>query len=253
LTGEDWSTRVANSVVLDESGGETRIEYMRVEVQMQASSNSEIKEAVDGMLEVVEQSSGRYGMDARMYVTGDLVALTTVMQGLTTSQLESTGISLAVSFIVLLAITRRIGPAVMVITPVAVAAVWVVGGMALLNLNWNVLTVMVTALTIGLGIDYSIHVWQRFEVACSEGMDPWSALRETHATTGVALLLSAGTTICGFLVLRLSPMPVVQDFGIVTAMTVFFSLLLALGLLPILLVMDSKFENGWNGDSQDGS
>ena len=48
-------------------------------------------------------------------------------------------------------------------------------------------------------------------------------------------------------------MPVVQDFGIVTAMTVFFSLLLALGLLPILLVMDSRFENGWNGDSQDGS
>ena len=253
LTGEDWSTRVANSVVLGESGGEARIEYMRVEVQMQASSNSEIKEAVDGMLEVVEQSSGRYGMDARMYVTGDLVALTTVMQGLTTSQLESTGISLAVSFIVLLAITRRIGPAVMVITPVAVAAVWVVGGMALLNLNWNVLTVMVTALTIGLGIDYSIHVWQRFEVACSEGMDPWSALRETHATTGVALLLSAGTTICGFLVLRLSPMPVVQDFGIVTAMTVFFSLLLALGLLPILLVMDSTFERVLNGDSHDDS
>ncbi len=253
LTGDDWSTRVANSVVLDESGGQARILFMRVEVQVQASSNSEIKESVDGMLEVVEQSSGRYGMDARMYVTGDLVALTLVMQGLTTSQLESTGISLVVSFIVLLAITRRIGPAVMVITPVAVAAVWVVGGMALLNLNWNVLTVMVTALTIGLGIDYSIHVWRRFEVACNEGKDPWSALRETHATTGVALLLSAGTTICGFLVLCLSPMPVVQDFGIVTAMTVFFSLLLALGLLPILLVMDSTFEGGWNGDSQDDS
>ena len=253
LTGDDWSARVAKSVVLDDSEGEPRIVFMRVEVQMQASSNSEIKEAVDGMLEVVEQSSGRYGMDARMYVTGDLVALTNVMQGLTTSQLESTGISLAVSFIVLLALTRRIGPAVMVITPVAVAAVWVVGGMAMLNLNWNVLTVMVTALTIGLGIDYSIHVWRRFEVASSNGMDPWSALRETHSTTGVALVLSAGTTISGFLVLRISPMPVVQDFGIVTAMTVFFSLLLALGLLPILLAMDSAFEGGLNGDSQDDS
>ena len=57
----------------------------------------------------------------------------------------------------------------------------------------------------------------------------------------------------GFLVLRLSPMPVVQDFGIVTAMTVFFSLLLALGLLPILLVMDSTFERVLNGDSHDDS
>jgi predicted RND superfamily exporter protein len=45
----------------------------------------------------------------------------------------------------------------------------------------------------------------------------------------------------------------VQDFGIVTAMTVFFSLLLALGLLPILLVMDSTFERVLNGDSHDDS
>ena len=65
-----------------------------------------------------------------------------------------------------------------------------------------------------------------------------------HATTGVALLLSAGTSICGFLVLGLSPMPVVQDFGVVTALTVFFSLVLALGLTPLLLTADSLRENG---------
>ncbi|HIC75556.1 MAG TPA: hypothetical protein EYO98_02945, partial [Candidatus Poseidoniales archaeon] len=63
-----------------------------------------------------------------------------------------------------------------------------------------------------------------------------------HTTTGVALVLSALTTICGFLVLRLSPMPVIQDFGIVTALTVFFSLILALGLMPILLAADTAME-----------
>ena len=36
--------------------------------------------------------------------------------------------------------------------------------MALISLKWNVLTVMVTALTLGIGIDYSIHMWRRFEV-----------------------------------------------------------------------------------------
>lgn len=106
------------------------------------------------------------------------------------------------------------------------------------------MTVMVTALTIGLGIDYSIHVWRRFEAMKVKEGDVWSGMREMYASTGVALLLSAGTTICGFTVLLLSQMPVVQDFGIVTAITVFFSLVLALILLPVFLVLDSQTKNG---------
>jgi predicted RND superfamily exporter protein len=242
LTGATWADRVAKVVAFDQQNS---IKYLRIEVMVQASSNSESITAVEGIQSVVAHSTGPYGVAASMFVTGDSVKVNTVLQGLTTSQLESTAISLVVSVLVLLALTRRIGPAVIVVTPVAVAAVWVVGAMALLNLNWNVLTVMVTALTIGLGIDYSIHVWQRFE-SMKNGKDAWESIKEMHTTTGVALVLSALTTICGFLVLRLSPMPVIQDFGIVTALTVFFSLILALGLMPILLAADTAMEA--NGD-----
>ncbi|MDG1525561.1 MAG: MMPL family transporter, partial [Candidatus Thalassarchaeaceae archaeon] len=147
-------------------------------------------------------------------------------------------------FTVLLALTRRIGPALIIVLPVGIAATWVVGAMAVLNLNWNVMTVMVTALTIGLGIDYSIHVWRRFEAMKIEKGNVWDGMREMYASTGVALVLSAGTTICGFTVLLFSQMPVVQDFGIVTAITVFFSLLLALILLPVFLILDSQSKNG---------
>lgn len=238
LTGATWADRVAGVVAFDQQNS---IMYLRIEVMVQASSNSESIAAVEGIESVVTHSSGPYGVAASMFVTGDSVKVNKVLQGLTTSQLESTVISLVVSTLVLLVLTRRIGPAIIVVTPVAVAAVWVVGAMALLNLNWNVLTVMVTALTIGLGIDYSIHVWQRFE-STKNGSDSWESIKEMHTTTGVALVLSALTTICGFLVLRLSPMPVIQDFGIVTALTVFFSLILALGLMPILLAADTAME-----------
>ena len=238
LTGASWADRVAGVVAFDQQNS---INYLRIEVMVQASSNSESIVAAEGIESVVTHSSGPYGVAASMFVTGDSVKVNKVLQGLTTSQLESTVISLVVSTLVLLALTRRIGPAIIVVTPVAVAAVWVVGAMALLNLNWNVLTVMVTALTIGLGIDYSIHVWQRFE-SSKNGLDSWESIKEMHSTTGVALVLSALTTICGFLVLRLSPMPVIQDFGIVTSLTVFFSLILALGLMPILLAADTAME-----------
>jgi predicted RND superfamily exporter protein len=44
----------------------------------------------------------------------------------------------------------------------------------------------------------------------------------------------------GFAVLLLSPMPVIQDFGLVTAVTVLFSLLLSLFLLPVLAELTAR-------------
>ncbi len=250
LTGESWSERVAK-VVAFTSGPEPEILYVRMEVKVEVETSRDSERVLISMTETVDKFSDWPGVNADIHISGDIVALQAVLDGLTESQLESTLISLAVSFTVLVALTRRIGPAVVIIMPVALAATWVVGAMALLNLNWNVLTVMVTALTIGLGIDYSIHVWKRFEAMREKEGDIWSGLKETYASTGVALVLSAGTTICGFAVLLISDMPVVRDFGVVTAITVFFSLTLALILLPTFLLLESDFNNG-KESTQDG-
>ena len=55
------------------------------------------------------------------------------------------------------------------------------------------------------------------------------------STTGVALIMSGLTTSLGFMVLIFSPMPVIQDFGVITAVTVAFALLLTLFVLPVLV------------------
>ncbi|MGY8691536.1 MAG: MMPL family transporter, partial [Candidatus Poseidoniales archaeon] len=183
-------------------------------------------------------------IEGRAYVDGDLIVLSNVLSSLISSIVSSTGISLAVSLAVLVILTRRLGQSLVVILPVGLAGSWVIGAMAILGINWNVLTVMITALTIGLGIDYSIHVWRRFEENRRDGMDVWSAMRDMYATTGASLLMSAGTTICGFLVLLLSPIPVIQDFGIVSSISVAFSLILALLVLPGLLASEVRSNNG---------
>ena len=185
---------------------------------------------------------------ATLHVTGDLVMLETVLKGLTTTQIESTAISLIVSFLVLFVLTRRIMPAIIVLFPVGIASLWVVGSMALIGLKWNVLTVMVTALTLGIGIDYSIHMWRRFEVELQKRGDHWGALKEALDTTGVALMLSATTTMAGFAVLLFSPMPIIQDFGLITAITVLFSLVLALMVLPVLVELAARGQESVSED-----
>ena len=91
-------------------------------------------------------------------------------------------------------------------------------------------------------------MWRRIEWELQRQEDHWTALKTSLETTGVALMLSAATTAAGFLVLMLSPMPVIQDFGLITAVTVFFSLVLALVLLPVLLELAARAQEvGENG------
>jgi len=240
LRGMTWSERTGQHVLLNEDGGAIR--YLRIRVDVQAETSSmveEISNELDAEVTIISADTG-----GRAYAVGDLVVLSNVLTGLISSIVSSTALSLAVSMVVLASLTRRFGQSMLVILPVGLAGSWVVGAMAVLGINWNVLTIMITALTIGLGIDYSIHVWRRFESNRNSGMAIWPAMRDMYANTGSALLMSAGTTICGFMVLMLSPVPVIRDFGIVSSISVAFSLVLALLVLPGLLAAEVRTGEG---------
>ncbi|HJL55070.1 MAG: MMPL family transporter [Candidatus Thalassarchaeaceae archaeon] len=241
LRGLTWAERTDQHVALTEDGGSIR--YLKIRVDVEAETSAMVYEIVtelDAEAMIISMDTG-----GRAYVVGDLVVLSNVLSGLISSIISSTAISLAVSMLVLTLLTRRFGQSLLVVLPVGLAGSWVVGTMALLDINWNVLTIMITALTIGLGIDYSIHVWRRFEANRAAGMAIWPAMRDMYVNTGAALLMSAGTSICGFMVLMLSPVPVIRDFGMVSSISVAFSLVLALLVLPGLLAAEVR--TGSNG------
>jgi len=244
----DWDDRVQKAVKFNPSGG---ISSVRLELILSTSDSTEDAEAVSGLNKLVEETKQVLGNDATVTPLGEIVEQTEILDRITASQLVSTLISLGVALLVLLLLTRRLWPAIMVVIPVGVCALWVAGSMALLGLDWNVLTVMVTALSIGLGIDYSIHIWRRFETVYRNMKDPKEAIIKTIETTGAALGLSAATTVAGFAVLLLSPMPLVGDFGMITGIAAVWAFVLAMTLLPILLVEDAaRSSNGLGNQSK---
>ena len=243
LRGGSWSQRVSMHVAMSEDG--SSIKYLRIRVDVLVSNSEEAQEVSDVFSKQAQLLEGDGLVGGQVHVTGDVIILNNVLSGLVLSQVESTIISLFVSMLVLVLLTRRLGQSLVVILPVGIAGAWVVGAMAMLGINWNVLTIMITALTIGLGIDYSIHVWRRIEANRNSGMRTWEAMRDMYSTTGTALLLSASTTICGFMVLLLSPIPVIQDFGVVSSISVLFSLVMALLVLPGLLAAEFRSGNGY--------
>lgn len=168
-------------------------------------------------------------------VTGETILVITTIDSFQRSQLVSTAFSVILSALVLMVVYRNFLLGLIAVVPVAISVIWILGTMYLLGISINVFTVMVTALTIGLGIDYSIHIIERFREERKK-LNAKKSMQITIERTGSAIFISALTTICGFAVLLLSPMPLTQHFGIITAATIIYSFGLAVFVLPILLV-----------------
>ncbi|ELZ09919.1 hypothetical protein C479_10110 [Halovivax asiaticus JCM 14624] len=194
--------------------------------------------AVQDQLDSITADADRDGVDA--IATGDGVVNRLTADQLAETALTSLFVALA-SVLVVLAVAYRVteGSAslgVVTIAPVAATLTWVLGTMALLDIPFNIVTGMITGLTIGLGVDYSLHVTERFVQELASADATALALRETVTGTGGALLSSAATTASGFAVLLVAILPFLQSFGLITALTIGYAFLASVFVLPSLLV-----------------
>ena len=121
--------------------------------------------------------------------------------------------------------------------PIVLVLICVLGTMALLEIPYTIVTSIITALSIGIGVDYTIHVIHRYREEFARLRNPERAAIRTLATTGSALLGSALTTAFGFGVLIASPLLASQQFGITATITIVYSLIVSiLVVLPAMVV-----------------
>ena len=95
--------------------------------------------------------------------------------------------------------------AVIAVLPILLVLLWVLGTMTLLGIPYNVITALITALSIGIGVDYTIHIIHRFTEEIDHGRSLLDATKTTLATTGSALTGSALTTALAFAVPAVQP------------------------------------------------
>ncbi|GAB7093317.1 hypothetical protein JCM30237_04690 [Halolamina litorea] len=127
-----------------------------------------------------------------------------------------------------------------VLFPVVLAQAWLFGTMYLAGIAFTTETAIIAAIGIGIGVDYAIHIGERFVEERDGGRDPIAALQRTVRGTGGALLASAATTAAGFGVLMLALVPSLQRFGFITAIAITYAFLASVLVLPSLLVLWSR-------------
>jgi hypothetical protein len=170
------------------------------------------------------------------FIISDLIVTT-----LRDSQLSSLVLTLTAALLLLVINfwfeSRRPMLGVITTVPVAMVVIWVFGFMAIVGIAFGPVTSMVSAVGIGIGIPYMIHVTHRYLEERVTQDNENDAIEETLIHTGGALGGSALTTMAGFGILMLSTTIPFRQFGFVLAYTIFLALMAAIALLPSMLVL----------------
>ena len=146
-------------------------------------------------------------------------------------------IAAAAAFVLLLLTMRSLRYAAVTIIPIGLVVAWLYALMYLIGFSLNFVTATIGAISIGVGIDYSIHMTERFREELRKAETKMQALRQAANGTGVALMASAVSSIVGFAILGFAPMPMFSSFGFLTAIMIFLALVASLVVLPSLLLM----------------
>ncbi len=187
-----------------------------------------------------------FGDDA-ITVTSESVTSVTLTEEMTSSQTQAivtaVAAALAILFVFYWITLRQPVLAFIAIGPIVLVLFWIIGTMALLGIPYTLVTATITALSVGIGVDYTIHIIHRYREEYARIRHPEISAIYTLRTTGSALLGSALTTGLGIGMLIFSPVPALQQFGITAVIAIAYSLVVAVVLVPPAMTLWGAYQD----------
>lgn len=168
-------------------------------------------------------------------VTGSPVQLYEYTTLLKNSYIKAAWYSLGAILILLFLRFRSLLYTLLALVPVAVGMIWLVGSMVICGITFNPANIMALPMTIGVGVSGGIQILNRY---LEDGKPIVLA-----NSTGLAVIISALTTIAGFGSLMLGQHQGIKSLGFVMGIGTLMCMLAALTILPALMILLSRI--GW--------
>jgi predicted RND superfamily exporter protein len=116
--------------------------------------------------------------------------------------------------------------------------------MGWLGIPLDIMTITIAAITIGIGVDNTIHYVHRVREEFAVDGDYWGAIRRSHGSVGRAIYYTSVTVTLGFSILVLSNFIPTIYFGLLTGMAMIIALIANLTLLPLLIERFKPLKRG---------
>ncbi|MDZ7792747.1 MAG: MMPL family transporter [Spirochaetia bacterium] len=208
-------------------------DYMNANLTFQLKSDSSA--VMEDIIEVIEPYIPlltEHGVEVDYAGSGykSLVFATLLLEG----QILSLLISFGIVALLLTLMFRSLWIGLAGTIPIAITAMVNFGTMGLLGIPLSSATAIISGIAIGIGVDYAIHLIERYRSMRSEGLDRQEAAYETLGHTGRAIIYNAIAVMGGFAVLLISVFPPNRQVGGLIALNMATS---AVGTLTILLIV----------------
>jgi len=169
-----------------------------------------------------------------------MIGATTLMDRIFTQMTQSQLIGLAttigaVAILVMLLMGSFVAGLIAAI-PLILTVTFSMGIMAYTGQPLDIMTLMVSVVAVGIGVDYSIHFISRFRAEYRKDGNAERALPATIQTTGRGITYNALTVALGFFILIFASFKGIRTFGWQIALTMGVSALSAISIIPAILV-----------------
>jgi predicted RND superfamily exporter protein len=192
-----------------------------------------ILDGLDVHLKTHEKAFG----DVKIDVTGIFPVYAELLQQLMTGQRQSVVWVAGAVFLMLLVLFRSPVLSLLILVSQMLPAAVVLGLIGWLGIPLDLVTVMIAAIAIGVGIDAAIQYTMRFRRELAETGDLRRALHRAHATIGRAIWIATSIIVVGFIILVLSKFFPSVWFGLFTALAMLIGQLATLTVLPSLFLL----------------
>jgi uncharacterized protein len=209
-------------------------------------SSSEISriEALNQRIdEIVQLSNPPSGI--KTTVTGDPALGSLLFRFLINDAITVLVIALIFIFILLYITQRSFKSSLTIIIPLLFGLTWTVGALGLLKIPITVATAGLSAMLLGLGVEYSIFLYSRYkEERQTKKIE--ESIKLAVSNVGTSLISSGGTTAIGFFALSISVFPMLSQLGTSLGIGILMLLLATIGLLPLVILLVNKAESYFN-------
>ncbi len=180
------------------------------------------------------------GFPDGFYLTGDVALKMFISDLIINGQKKMTIGSYLLVFILLLAVYRSFSKALIPLIAISTVITVVGGVMYAFDIPKTLVSASLNSVIIGLGIDFSIHISERYREEREKGRTSEEAVYITTTRIGRAITTSALTMAGGFGAILFSSFPIMRTFGLISLVAILFSLIAAITIVPALLVFSDR-------------
>ncbi len=135
---------------------------------------------------------------------------------------------------------KRLGVVLFGGIPLIIAVIWALGIGKLTIGHLNLITSVCSAIVMGLGIDFAIHIYNRYLDERAHGAGTLKALETALAYTGKGVTAGAFTTAIAFFAMIFTEFKGIAEFGFLTGVGILASLTSMIVILPVLVSLREK-------------